>query len=861
VSVIEIRALGTLELRGPGEETDPAAILSRPKRAAILAYLACARPYGPRRRDELIGMFWPDLEQENAGRALNQSVYVLRSVIGEESVRTRGSEVALDAELVWIDAAAFDAALRVGDRRTAIELHRGEFLQGFYLSGSRNFERWLDGEREHYRRRATDAAVKLSAEEEAVGNLAEATRWVRRAIESSPFEETLLRRLLALLADQGDHASAGRELDRFSSRLRDELGVEVSAETRGLARELVPDTRPAHRTDVPPEGTRTSPDGELARPESREPRPAARRRYDRSEGREPATAPRRRTGALKKFAIAALATVALVAVGAEARTWFDGSSEDAVARSRVFVTPFENRSDERSLDRVGRIAADWISRGLIETGLVEVILAPPPAPDRDPLSWAEVGASEGADFVVAGSLQRDGVDVVLTASVIDADDGTILRSLDPVATRESAPLMGIEQLRRRTAGALATVVDPRMADWADISSQPPSFESYRVYAEAVELLEHEQYVEAGDRFREAAARDSTFTSALVWAMEAYSLTGQGPRDSLALALEPRRDRLATWDRAMLDHHLANIRGDLRGEYEALRDLVRLSPMAPWQVLLARQALWLNRPGEALRLLEEVEPRNVRGIPQRMYWSLGLESLHMLGDYDRELDRVRRWRAAAPDVPWYAEAAELRALAALGRPASVLGRLDDGPWFRTWNWQEADRLRRIALELRVHGHPEASENVLRRVFALYEAAPDSVRRDPEARRQLGRSLFTAGRWAESREVFERLLDEGHEPLVARGDLALAAARLGDRPRAEEIERQYAEWASETPRQNGWATQWRARIVALLGDRDRAVRLILQAHEEGWPHWSWDELVEEYDGLRGDPSFEAAMSPRG
>lgn len=843
MSLIEIRTLGTFQVRGPGERVDPARVLTRPKRAAVLAYIACARPYGPRARDELLGMFWPELEQEKAARALNQSVYILRSVLGDAAVSTRGKDIGLDPDHVRTDVVAFEASLAAGDLREAMRAHRGEFLRGFYLSGSHAFERWLDGEREHYRRRGIAAAEGLASAEETAGHPAEAIRWLRHALEMSPYEERLLQRLLELLIARGDRATAARELDRFSRRIRDELGADVAAETRALleadralssASEADPDPAPVP-ADVPVP--------EAGASETRR--------------RETGRARRRRIGTL--IATGVLMAAGLVAIGAGARGWLGRPDPAPTARTRVLVAALENRTDDPSLDELGRISGDWISRGLLATGLLEVV--PGALPRGDRARWSEAGESVGADLIVAGSVQRDGADVVLTALVFDVDSGTILRSLDPIAAPDSAPLVAVERLRQRTTGALATVVDPRMAAWADVASQPPSFESYRVFAEGLELLENERYMDAARRFLDAGARDTTFTSAIVWAIEAYALTDEGPRDSLALALAPRRDRLAAWDRAMLDHHLARIRGDLRAEYDALGELVRLSPTGQSQVLLAQQALWLNRPAEATSILAGVKPAGVRGIPERMWWGLGLEAAHMRGDFAEELERVGRWREARPDLPGYAELAELRALAGLGRAEEALRYVDEEPRFRRWSWQSADRLRTVALELRVHGHAEAASRVLSRVFELYEEAPDSVRRDPQARRQLGRALFTAGRWTESRAVFEQLLAEGHEPHVARGDLAVAAAALGDRALAEAVDRFYAQMVAENPADNGWATQWRARIAAVLGDRDRAVRLIAQAHAEGWPHWSRDHLVEEYDSLRGYEPFEEIMTPRG
>ena len=44
----------------------------------------------------------------------------------------------------------------------------------------------------------------------------------------------------------------------------------------------------------------------------------------------------------------------------------------ALEPKRVAVATFENRSGDRSLDQLGAMAADWIARGLVGTGLVDV---------------------------------------------------------------------------------------------------------------------------------------------------------------------------------------------------------------------------------------------------------------------------------------------------------------------------------------------------------------------------------------------------------------------------------------------------------------------------------------------------------
>src|SRR2546425_9525676 len=75
--MIELRTLGVVDLRDrDGRELR--AVLAQPKRLALLVYLAVARPRGFHRRDTLLALFWPELEQGRARAALRKAVLVVR---------------------------------------------------------------------------------------------------------------------------------------------------------------------------------------------------------------------------------------------------------------------------------------------------------------------------------------------------------------------------------------------------------------------------------------------------------------------------------------------------------------------------------------------------------------------------------------------------------------------------------------------------------------------------------------------------------------------------------------------------------------------------------------------------------------
>ena len=233
--MIRCRTLGALDLRGPAAE-EHLAVLSQAKRAALLVYLAVAAPRTFQRRDTLLALFWPELDQEHARAALRQSLTFLRRELGDAVIRTRGGEeVGADPEQLWCDAAAFEEALRDADAERALELYRGDFLPGFHVTGCGAFERWAEEGRGKLREQAADAAAQLSARAVAAGTMAEAVHWAHRALAITPDDERAFTRVMLLLDRAGDQAGALRVYDAFVARLAAEYQTEPSPEVRQLA--------------------------------------------------------------------------------------------------------------------------------------------------------------------------------------------------------------------------------------------------------------------------------------------------------------------------------------------------------------------------------------------------------------------------------------------------------------------------------------------------------------------------------------------------------------------------------------------------------------------------------------------------
>src|SRR3989442_3742967 len=122
--MIELRMLGRLSLTGD-DGLEVRGLLGQPRRLALLAYLAAASPQGFHRRDTLLALFWPELDQEHARAALRQALHVVRDALGGDAVTSRGDEeIGLGFGPASCDLAAFQPTLRIGQLEAALELHR-----------------------------------------------------------------------------------------------------------------------------------------------------------------------------------------------------------------------------------------------------------------------------------------------------------------------------------------------------------------------------------------------------------------------------------------------------------------------------------------------------------------------------------------------------------------------------------------------------------------------------------------------------------------------------------------------------------------------------------------------------------------
>lgn len=234
--MIQLRTLGAVDLRAAGG-SEIRAVLQQPKRLALLVYLVTAKAGRLHRRDTLLALFWPDLDQDHARAALRRALYFLRQACGPDLISGRGDEeVGIDSGRVDCDALRFDDAIDRDDLPAALELYQGGFLDGFYVQGAAEAEAWFD--RERTRRRYDAATASWQLARAALDEPATAARWAARAIGLAPSDEDAIVSFIGELERRDERSLALRLYDQAVERIRTDLAAEPRADLAAAAGRL-----------------------------------------------------------------------------------------------------------------------------------------------------------------------------------------------------------------------------------------------------------------------------------------------------------------------------------------------------------------------------------------------------------------------------------------------------------------------------------------------------------------------------------------------------------------------------------------------------------------------------------------------
>lgn len=230
-----LRTIGLLALHADPLDLTP--LMEAGKPLALLTYVALA-PNGSMPRDHVAELLWPGCGLTESRHSLRQCLYRLRqSTGGAPLVRLRGVDLVLERR-VALDCLEGERLTANGDLSRGCELLDGNFLEGFAVPESHEFEDWAEAQRTRFRDGWSRAARRLTEDLLRRGDVTQSLNLAERLATLRPFDNGAIRLVMVALAEAGKHATALARFHAYAELLNREMGEEPGAELAAYAREL-----------------------------------------------------------------------------------------------------------------------------------------------------------------------------------------------------------------------------------------------------------------------------------------------------------------------------------------------------------------------------------------------------------------------------------------------------------------------------------------------------------------------------------------------------------------------------------------------------------------------------------------------
>jgi DNA-binding SARP family transcriptional activator len=233
---IRIRTLGTFDLLVRDEPVRFGAKTQKKPLELLRALIALGGRDVP--EEQLTEQLWPESEGDAAHRVFDTTLHRLRKLLGsDQAVIVEGGRITLNAQLVWVDAWAFEREIgRAEDAdprslQRAISLYTGGFL-------GPESSAWIVPMRERLRSMFLRAVERLGCIHETNGRTRDALECYRRGTEADPLAEALYCLLMLCYEQLNRHSEGLATYERLRATLNSQLGVKPSRQSRELQERL-----------------------------------------------------------------------------------------------------------------------------------------------------------------------------------------------------------------------------------------------------------------------------------------------------------------------------------------------------------------------------------------------------------------------------------------------------------------------------------------------------------------------------------------------------------------------------------------------------------------------------------------------
>ena len=245
MSYLELFLFGPPRIIGDGLRVE----MGSRKAVALLSYLAVTQK--AHRRESLANLLWPDHGRASAYSLLRRALYVLRKHLPDGTLAVSRETVTMDLDFdIRVDVNRFKKLLaesRAHDHDESItcpgcltplseaaELYQDDFLEGFSLRGSVNFDDWQFFELQALQREYADVLRRLIQYHASLGEFATAIRLSRKWLALDRLHEPAHCLLMKLFVWSGQRSLALRQYNDCCRILETEVYASPMAPTTAL---------------------------------------------------------------------------------------------------------------------------------------------------------------------------------------------------------------------------------------------------------------------------------------------------------------------------------------------------------------------------------------------------------------------------------------------------------------------------------------------------------------------------------------------------------------------------------------------------------------------------------------------------
>lgn len=273
MATFRLHLFGAPRLDRAGKTSD----MDTRKALALLAYLALNKSGFS--RDSLATLFYPESDQVTGRAALRRTLSSLRKALDGVGLDAERGQVSLDLSNILVDVLEFRSLLAethahghpatntcskcIRPLEAAVQLYQGDFLAGFGLRDSPQFDDWQFFQAEELRQEFAGALQKLAHLKASQKDYEAAVALTRQWLALDPLQEAAHRDLMLFFARHGQRNAALRQYRECVRVLEQELGVPPLDETTALYQAILENNLP-----VQPQEAVTSPEAKTGKPTS-----------------------------------------------------------------------------------------------------------------------------------------------------------------------------------------------------------------------------------------------------------------------------------------------------------------------------------------------------------------------------------------------------------------------------------------------------------------------------------------------------------------------------------------------------------------------------------------------------------------